>query len=267
MENPEIVNEQPKKRTGLIILIILFSLFMIYYTIMALLSPYRKVADIKNEFLNKLDMKNKVDERIYSDSLYLKLLKEKAYLQSRVLMAETDSIYLTINLPDSSMNLEINGVAVHKAKIGNMRMSKILGKGNDYIISSMLSLPFTISNDISSIEKEPLLIQMAPKDTSEYQPDIVPDTADYEPVNYILETDNGVRIYVYQEDKLNPGDRLHVFKFDMHDKIRNFIGSLKSIMVLKIPDYKPYIKLRIPREDAKIIYRAIPVHGQIAIYR
>ena len=53
------------------------------------------------------------DERIYSDSAYLKLLKEKAFLQSRIAMAQTDSIYLTLNFADSSANLEISGVVVH----------------------------------------------------------------------------------------------------------------------------------------------------------
>jgi len=31
------------------------------------------------------------------------------------------------------------------------------------------------------------MIKMAPKDTSEYKPDIMPDTSITEPVNYILE--------------------------------------------------------------------------------
>ncbi len=63
----------------------------------------------------------------------------------------------------------------------------------------MLSSPMTIVNDIATIKKEPLMIKMAPKDTSEFKPDIIPDTSDYEPVNYILEMDNGIRIFVYQD--------------------------------------------------------------------
>ena len=39
------------------------------------------------------------------------MLKEKAFLQSKIIMAETDSIYLTINLTDST------------AKSGNQRCS------------------------------------------------------------------------------------------------------------------------------------------------
>ena len=32
-------------------------------------------------------------------------------------MAETDSIYLTLNMKDSTADLEISGVVVHKAKM------------------------------------------------------------------------------------------------------------------------------------------------------
>jgi hypothetical protein len=111
------------------------------------------------------------------------------------------------------------------------------------------------------------MIKMAPKDTSEYKPDIIPDTADYEPVNYVMEMENGIVILVYQEEKLNPGDRLHLFGFDLKYRLRNILNAMKSILTFKVPEYHPFIKLRLPRTDSKIIYRALPEHGQIAVYR
>ena len=68
----------------------------------------------------KLLLDNTLNKKIFSDSTYLKLLKEKAFLQSRIVMAETDSIYLTLNLADSTANLEISGVVVHHAKISEI---------------------------------------------------------------------------------------------------------------------------------------------------
>ena len=40
----------------------------------------------------------------------------------------------------------------------------------------------------------------------------------------------------------------------------------KSAALFKVPEYHPYIKIRIPRDDVKIIYRALPRNGQIAVY-
>lgn len=200
------------------------------------------------------------------DTAYLKLLKDKATLQSRIVMAETDSIYLTINMADNSANLEISGVVVHKAKMSKVQTSKILLEGDDNTILSILATPLTISHAFATIKKEPLMIKMAPKDTSEYKPDIMPDTSIAEPVNYILETSGGIRIYVYQDENARINEKTSQFRFDINDRIRDTWSALKRVAVLKVPEYHPFIKIRLPRTDAKIIFRALPKNGQIAVF-
>src|SRR5664279_3068730 len=99
-----------KRHFGKITFIVLFSIllvFIIYYSIMSMLAPGRKMEEIRKEFGVKVNDKNGVDRQVVNDSSYLKFLKEKAFLQSRILMAESDSIYLTLNLEDSTANIEI----------------------------------------------------------------------------------------------------------------------------------------------------------------
>ena len=238
-------------------------IFIIYYSVMMMLSPGKKYAALRNEFGIDTTEKSRKDNPVFSDSTYLNLLKEKAFLQSRLIMAETDSIYLTLNLSDSTVNLEISGVTVHTVKMSRIKISRMLENGDEFLISSMLSSPLTIENDISSIEKEPLMVSLAPRDTSEFQPDIIPDTTDIEPVSYIFEMTHGIRIYFYQEEEENA---FHTFKFDLRDRLRNAFNTIRSAITLKIPEYNPYIKIFLPRADARIIYRAIPKNGQAAVY-
>jgi len=263
----EITNKEPGRKVTFIVLITVLSSFIVYYSLMSMISPALKLKEIKNEFGTKTAENGVVDQRILIDSTYLRLLKEKAFLQSRILMAETDSIYLTLNLVDSTANLEISGVIVHKAKMSSMQTSKIFTKGNNNAILSMIASPFTISHTFSTIKKEPLMIKMAPKDTSEYKPDIMPDTSLTEPVNYVLQLTHGIRVYVYQEENSKFNDRMSRCSFDIKDRLRDTWSSLKSVAVLKVPEYHPFIKIRLPRIDAKIIFRAIPKNGQIAVYR
>lgn len=255
------------KKTVLIVLGSFLISFLFYYLVMVILSPIKKNTEFGEMYSFKQDEKNKIDERVFSDSVYLKLYREKAWLQSRISMAESDSIYLTVNLPDSIVSLEISGVVVHSSIIKKQNISKIIRKGNDYIISSLFAKPLTIEHNFASIPKMPLMIKMAPKDTSEYKPDIIPDTADFEPVNYIMEMDNGMVITVYQEERLNPGDGFHLFLFDLKYRLKYALRTMKSILTFKVPEYHPYIKLTLPRTDAKIIFRALPERGQIAVYR
>jgi len=74
-------------------------------------------------------------------------------------------------------------------------------------------------------------------------------------------------IYVYQEENVKFSDRMSHFSFDIKDRLRDTWSSLKSVAVLKVPEYHPFIKMRLSRSDAKIIFRAIPKNGQIAVFR
>jgi hypothetical protein len=228
MEN----QEKKKVSGGTILLIILASIvvaFVSYYSVMSMLAPSRKMKEIEAQYGGKISETTGSDKRFATDSAYINLLKEKSFLQSRIALAENDSIYITLDIPDSTANLEISGVIVHTAKMKKIRISKILSSGNEAAIYSMLSAPMNIMNDFASIKKVPLMIKMAPKDTSEYKPDIMPDTADRESVNYILEMNNGIRIFVYQaEDTTSTGRKNH-FMFDLKDKLKATVEKSGNI--------------------------------------
>jgi hypothetical protein len=237
-----------------------------YYSVMTILSPRKKLAEMKSEYSSRKTESTNGSDKFKTDAEYISLLKKKAFLQSRVTMAETDSIYLTLNFSDSTANVELSGVVVHAAKMSDFEISSILNNDNDIVMLSKLSKPFNIAGSISTIKKEPVMIKMAPKDTTEYKPDIMPDTTKVEPVNYILQMSDGTRIYVYQKETEIKSDRMSYLKFDMKDRLQNTWEAIKSVAKMKVPEYHPYIKLRLPRKDAKVIYRAIPRKGQVGIY-
>jgi hypothetical protein len=250
----------------LIIVIAAVIAFIIYYGVMEMRSPAKKMAEISAKYSFANFEKPKLPKNITSDSAFLALLKEETFLQSRVQMAETDSVYLTLNLAEKVINIEISGVIVHSTPISEIEASKLLTDGDKFVITSLLSAPLTIVSDTSSIAKIALIMKIAPKDTSEFKPDAIPDTAFYEPVNYIFETDRGIKILVYQSEEIKQGDSKDRFMFDLRHRLLKAIADMKDIMAFKVPEYQPYIKIKIPSADAKIIYRAIPKHGQIAVY-
>jgi hypothetical protein len=265
METENANKPSVRKITFLILVIICLS-FIVYYSVMSMLGPSRKLTELKQEFSAEQQEKKKDNNTVFTDTAYLRLIKERAFLQSRIIMAQTDSIYLTINLADSSMNLEISGVVVHKARMSSFKASRILTSGNENIIYSMLATPFTITSAQATIKKEPVMMKMAPKDTSEYKPDIMPDTSITEPVNYIMEMTNGTRIFVYQEEEEKRSDRMTLLKFDLNDRLHQTWKALKRVAVFKVPEYHLFIRIRLPRTDAKIIYRALPKNGQISLF-
>ncbi len=256
--------------SGKVILAVLCSLivvFLIYFGVMSALAPSKKLDELEALYQPEKPESGDFDERLYTDSSYLALIKEKAFLQSRITMAQTDSICLTLNIADSTANLEISGVLVHSTKFSEIRISRILTTGDEYVISSMLSVPLNVVADYSTIKKEPLMIKVAPKDTSEYLPDITPDTSDYEPVKYIMDTDRGIRIYVSQTEENEKDERSALFMFDLHDRMNSTSAALKKVLHFEVPDYHPFIRIKLPKSEAKILYRAIPVNGQVTVFR
>lgn len=264
----DIQDSENKKvnKTGYIIPSAVILIFLIYYAVMSVIGASGKASDIFAEFAPETSGKEAINLKTFTDSSYLSILKEKAWLQSKTIMAQTDSIYLAFNLADSTSEIEISGVTVHSARISNYRVSRILKDGDRNAVLTMLSQPLTISRSLATIRKEPLMIKIAPKDTSEYQPDIIPDTSLVEHVNFILELTSGLRVYIYQEEYDRPLEKGSTFRFDIRDRLSTAWSSLKSVLLFRVPEYHPYIKIWIPRDDVKIIYRALPWNGQIAVY-
>jgi len=262
-------NEQKKIETGKksrwILPAAMVAAVLIYYSVMNIIGTTRALDQIYSNFNPEKNAKTYADSAVFTDSAYLVLLKQKAWLQSKTLMAETDSIYLMINLDDSIADLAINGVVVHSSPIIRYRLGSIFKRGNDAILYTMMSTPLSIVSSRSTIRKEPLMIKMAPKDTSEYQPDVIPDTTHTQPVNFILNMKEGIRICFYQGDPVLPRNRLARFWFDFRLRATDAWAAIKRIAVLKVPDYHPYIKLYVSRGDNRIIYRAIPRNGQVTV--
>ncbi len=128
-----------RKKNLLIISGLIIAVILGFFTIMSLMAPGKKLEDIRQKYGPEESSENKIDERVYRDSSYMALLKEKSYLQARTSMAETDSVYMTLNLSDSTANLEISGVTVHSVRINSYRVSGIIRRTDEFAISSMLS--------------------------------------------------------------------------------------------------------------------------------
>lgn len=264
---PESTMPSTLKKLMLAFLIFLFVILFVYLCFLVA-GTKKKIASINEEYGFELSEENPIDEKLFNDPEYLELQKKKSFLEARIKMAESDSICLSVNLKDSLAMLEINGAAVFSSKISRIKLSSIFNKASEYAIAGMLSSPLEVNESFSTIEKEPIMIKIAPKDTIEANvPDIMPDTSSFEPVNFILVMKNGVRLYVYQEEEEKSSDKKSMFKFDLDDRMRFTRAAIDSIIKLKAPDSEPFIKIRLPKDDAKIIYRAIATKGLVSIYR
>jgi len=196
---------------------------------------------------------------------YIDLIREKAFLGSQVKLAEDDSIGLLINMRDSVIQLLIKGLPIRSVKIDEYDISPFFGRANQEAVYSMLSSPMKITGMQATFMKDPVSVKIAPKDTSMAVVDAKPDTTDFEAVFFTLDTDQNVRFFFEQQEDTIGADRRARFFFDLQDRSKNARATMKAVAKFDVPPYVPYIKIWIPKAEAKIVYRAIPREGLIVL--
>ena len=257
------MNREKHKRniiTGVVIVI-----FLILYLVWAVFGVNHTIQVFNEDFLVSAEQEQGDTINMCTVPGYLAQLNEKAFLSSQVAMASTDSIGLLINLPDSVIQLLIKGVPVRSVSISGYDKSPFFSRVNQEALSSMLSSPLTITGMHATFKKDPVNVKIAPRDTSEVQVIDKPDTTDFEAVFYTFDTDQHIRFFFEQEEDTIFIDRLARFFFDLKDRAGNVYSNLRAVALLKAPVYVPYIKIRLPKAEAKIIYRAIPRKGLIVL--
>ncbi len=196
---------------------------------------------------------------------FMELLRQKALLGACLKMTETDSIGLLVNVRDSLIQLLIRGVPVRSVAIGRYELSPLFSRASPEAVYGMLSSPLLITGTRATFRKDPVSIRIAPRDTSEAVTDIRPDTATVEPVFFTITTNRNVRLCFAQQESSAGADRRAGFFFSLGERLRGIPPFAGAVARLRIPPYEPCIRIWIPRAEAKIIYRAIPREGMIAL--
>jgi hypothetical protein len=242
---------------------IAMALFIFYLTLAAYAST-SWVREINNEFAAKQGAA--ADPEINSDEAFISLQKEIAFKKARLTMAATDSIGLSLNLPDSLLLLEISGVTVATVKINQLKLSRSFRGVDHTATAGLLSNALLITNSTSTIVKEPIIEKIAPRDTLEASlPEKTVDTAKNEPVFFELELEKGIRLFVLQEEN-TALDKTRRFTFLLKRSMAKARRNMKSIFRFELPEYHPEILLIIPASDARAIYRALPEKGRVGIH-
>jgi len=194
------------------------------------------------------------------------LVKEKAYKEALLKLSESDSIQLVLNLSDSTVNLTIKGVTIHQTKVGFIKRDQILQEMPLVQQVMMFSQPLAVSSQGASIVKEPVVERDAPKDTLEAALNAwQPDTLIQKPAFTIFSLEYGINLILEQEPNHTLRDKWTRFNFYNRLRIRSSVRAVYRFITFKKQEYHPAITIRMPADDLRAIYRALPDHTLIVI--
>ncbi len=266
----ELINEKEEKSgimiflsTLLIIIGIVIILIIAGASYLAVVSPKLKLKEFNELF--KQDSQNHNEESIFIDSSTFLLKKQEAFIKSRLLKSELDSISLSINLRDSVLSLDIKGVSIYNVKIDYIELSPLFDQLDKSSLLNCFSSPFYIKYQYATVVKEPIVIKNAPKDTIEYNNQSAPniDTLKPKMVAYYFSLSKGILLDIRQSEKT---EILPYYKYIIGYNYWYTNRQLRQIIKRQQPDYLPWIHIKINCKDALAIYRALPHKAYISIH-
>lgn len=188
----------------------------------------------------------------------IEMLKQKAFVESQLLLSGADSIGLAINLHDSLVGLQIKGVTIFSSKISEFEVSRVLDVISVPTYYKLFSKPLSIAEQRGTIVKEPIIVKKAPKDTIEAaQAEIIPDSLIRPSATLEFMVDGGILLCITHPEEADQNRFKKLIRQTWH--------FLTFAVQFKKPDYQPTIKLVIPNDDIIVIYRALPYDAHFAL--
>ncbi|MCB2208782.1 MAG: hypothetical protein KQH67_10880 [Bacteroidetes bacterium] len=204
---------------------------------------------------------------LYDDPMLVPLSRQLAYKKALMHTSENDSINLIVNLNDSAIHLTINGVIIHTTRLQSFDLDPLLWNLPNNVYHKIFSHPMRVIEEYATIVKEPTVVRQAPKNPEEaainaYQP----DTLIQNPAFLRMELDYDIHLVFEQDDNPSWNDKKTRIGFRMKYLIPRIIESLKTFFSFKKQTYSPGMLIKMPVNDLREIYRALPAHARVVIY-
>lgn len=196
-------------------------------------------------------------DRMSNEDLY-KAEAESLVINNRLALSGTDSVYMVISIPDSSVNIELKGVTLYKARVDITYMSPVIRKIKRKALLSWMSVPWVDVHELSTLDKHPVLIKNAPKDTAEARKQVGPAQPAEEYAALLLEFDNGIILQIRQADSHSSRQHREEQRFKRSVFRQYHLPGFLKALTFRQPDYHPTIILETGRQEVINIYRSIP---------
>lgn len=243
----------------------LFGLVLFIWFVFVAIAPLNSYRQIQN-LVNADSAFTSNFDSVFLHPEMAMLVREKAYKESLLKLSENDSIQLVVNLSDSTINLSIRGIVIHQTKFNEFTKDRFFNKLTLPQEIKLLSEPFSLQRQFATIVKEPVVVRHAPKDTLEAALNAwEPDTLIQNPAFVSLVFEHNIQLILEQAEIKTFFDGRKKFSFYNHLRAEKLKLSATRLLSFKRQEYFPAIKIKLPVDDLRAIYRALPTQTYIVI--
>lgn len=197
----------------------------------------------------------------------LRLILDEAFWKARLELSGRGAPCLALDLVDSLALIEVRGVAVRRCRIQAIDRSALLARRLERReFRERLARPFGIVEELATLPKEPIRVEVAPRDTLEAKQlgprNFKPEAPD---LFYILRIDGGLTLDLRQIEPPAEAAKALEDSLRWHSRRTEAWSAFTKLVQRQLPAHEPVITLTLPRDDVKAIYRALVAEAGLAL--
>jgi len=194
------------------------------------------------------------------------LRKREVLLHSRLELAGEDSMYLVLDLINNTAILEMKGVMLHESRILKSSVSNSIKMYHTEALLNWMAEPFMLKRAEATIPKIEYVEKIAPKDTIEANKVAVePAAPKLGDVYIVMDFDRNLRLVISQSEKPDEDGKKIINAMRRKYQEVEVRRSLQSLVKFNRQPAMPQISIVIPKSDATIFYKALPVRPKMII--
>jgi len=201
-----------------------------------------------------------------SQSKLFELKKSEQFFQSLLNLVNDDSSYLVLDIIKKTATLEIKGISLYECQIVDSHISSSIKDQPAGTLLNWMAEPFFLKYNDATITKASLVEIIAPKDTLEANKrDETPRAPKRDDVYIIMDFERNLRLVILQAEKPDKEGSKNIRALQWKYKKNEIAKSLNALIHLNREPTMPTIEIVVPKEDATILYRALPYRPKMLL--
>jgi hypothetical protein len=194
------------------------------------------------------------------------LRKAEVLLHSRLTLANEDSMYMVLDLVNNTAILEMKGIPLHECHIIQSKVSNSIKMYHTEALINWMSEPFVVRRAEATIPKIEYVEKIAPKDSIEANKvPVEPASAKHGDVYIVMDFDRNLRLVISQNEEPDPEGKSLITAMRRKYQESEVRRSIQSLLKFNREPVMPQITIVIPKTDATIFYKALPVRPKMIL--
>ena len=192
--------------------------------------------------------------------------KKEVLLDSRLELANDDSMYLVLDLANNLAILEMKGISLFESKILKSTISNSIKMYHTEALINWVAEPFMVKRVDATIPKIEFVEKIAPKDSIEANKIAAEPVAHkLGDVFIVLDFDRNLRLVISQSEEPDADGKKLIDSLRWKYKDIEIKKSIQSITKLNRQPAMPQIDIVLPKSDATILYKALPLKPKMIL--